>query len=67
MPNEFLDLQKHTLNLHRGDMEKLRQLFPKSEPTVIIRELVRSCIVHAEGEPAELPPMDVKLNLGGQK
>ena len=34
------DLQKHTMNLRRGDMEAISHLFPGKPPNIIIRRLV---------------------------
>jgi hypothetical protein len=42
---EHLDLQKHTLNLYKGDLDELRTLFPNAEPTVIVRDLVHAAVV----------------------
>lgn len=34
------DLQKHTLNLRRGDMDKLALLFPGRNPSVVLRQII---------------------------
>lgn len=34
------NLQKHTLNLRAGDMDTLAQLFPRQNPSVLVRSLV---------------------------
>lgn len=47
MPKEALDLQKHTMNFYRGDMEELRTLFPTVEPTVLVRETIHDLIQRA--------------------
>jgi len=39
-----MELSKHTLNLRKGDMETLRQYFPKTGGSVVIRELVASFV-----------------------
>lgn len=58
------ELQKHTLNLRRGDMDALAVLFPRSSPSVMIRRLVsryidRVSAVKEEqvelGKPIDLP------------
>lgn len=55
-------LQKHTLNLYAGDMEKLRELFPGQEPTVLVRRIIRSTIENIENS-AEPPQLDLKVTL----
>lgn len=54
-------LQKHTLNLFEGDMDRLAELVPSVEPSVLIRSLVRDTITRLEGT---VP--DVKVELGGE-
>lgn len=34
------DLQKHTLNLRKGDVDAIRALFPRKDATVVIRRIV---------------------------
>lgn len=34
------DLQKHTLNLRKGDVEAIRALFPRKDATVVIRRII---------------------------
>lgn len=60
---EKLDLQKHTLNLYRGDFEELRMLFPKVETSTLIRELVRDCIVRTKANDPEITPPNVELKI----
>lgn len=49
MPKRSLDaLQKHTLNLYEGDFDKITALFPDMQPSVVVRELVRSTIERHE-------------------
>lgn len=46
---EGRDLKKHTLHLFDGDFDRLRDLFPKSEPSRVVRHLVRDLIKRTEG------------------
>lgn len=50
------DLQKHTLNLHRGDYQRIQELFPDIGAAVIIRRIVRKFLkqVETEGESVEV-------------
>jgi hypothetical protein len=34
------ELQKHTLNLRKGDMEALDELFPKYPSSVMVRRII---------------------------
>ena len=34
------ELKKHTLNLREGDMEALAELFPRFNPSVMVRKIV---------------------------
>lgn len=44
------DLQKHTLHLYAGEFDRLRDLFPRAEPSKVIRRLVHDLIKRTEGE-----------------
>lgn len=44
MPRPKSDLVTHHINLHRGDLDELRELFPGVEPSKVVRALVRDCI-----------------------
>ena len=60
------DLQKHTLNLRRGDMEKLRVLYPGQEPSVVLRRIVSGFIDKAlrrGAQAASMPQVDINLDL----
>lgn len=61
--SDHLDLQKHTLNLYRGDWDELRSLFPTVETSVLIRELVHSCIVNTKAGDPERGKIDVEVKL----
>lgn len=59
------DFQKHTLNLYRGDFDELRALFPDTEPSTLVRELVRNCIKQTKSQDpdalAQLKNLEFKL------
>ena len=59
------ELQKHTLNLYKGDFEELAAIYPNVEPSKLIRELVRACINNAKaGDPkADLTGLKLELPL----
>ncbi len=40
MPKKTEDLQKHTLNLRRGDYERLQGLYPEIGAGAVIRRIV---------------------------
>lgn len=56
------ELQKHTLNLYAGDLEKLRTLFPDQEPTVLVRELIHNTIKTIENS-AESPNLNIEVKI----
>lgn len=41
-------LQKHTLNLYEGDFEELAALYPSIKSSILVRELVRNCILQTK-------------------
>lgn len=54
-------LQKHTMNLRSGDMDKLRSLFPGMEPSVVARQIISRFIdktLAKSGKPSPLPSID---------
>lgn len=56
------ELQKHTLNLYRGDYEKVQSLYPDVGAGPIIRRVLRRFIEQVEmGEMAADPSVEVKL------
>jgi hypothetical protein len=55
------DLQKHTLNLHPGDYDKLAALFPDTGAGPIIRQLVHDFIARVEAEARATAEVEVKL------
>ncbi len=54
------DLQKHTLNLRAGDVDKLRDFFPEIPPTNLIRQIVSRYVDDLDSK-ANLPNVEVKL------
>jgi hypothetical protein len=57
------DLQKHTLNLYAGDMEALRVLFPRAEPTVIIRDVIHDLIVRGRANDPSVENLKVEIKV----
>lgn len=58
-----LPLQKHTLNLYRGELDDLAALFPDIPKSVVVRYLVHDTIErHAAAAPkAEVKNVEVQL------
>ena len=46
--NEEFPIHKHTLNLYKGDYEKLQSMFPDLGAGVVIRRVVRNYIESLE-------------------
>lgn len=44
MPKLSEDLQKHTFHLRRGDVEKLREIYPNVPSAIIIRRLISTTV-----------------------
>ena len=55
------DLQKHTLHLFKGDFDRLADLFPKANPSKVIRHLVRDLIKRTEGQVPDVT-VDVEVD-----
>lgn len=56
------ELQKHTLNLFRGDYERVQDLFPDIGAGPVIRRVLRSYLERIEmGEIAADPNVEIKL------
>jgi hypothetical protein len=53
------ELQKHTLNLFHGDFARLADLFPASDPSRIIRHMVRDLIKRTDGEGLDVEAIKV--------
>lgn len=54
------ELQKHTLNLRAGDMDRLRDFFPDIPPSNMIRTIVSRYVDDLEGQ-TKLPNVEVSL------
>lgn len=61
MPKD--ELQKHTLNLYRGDFEELCALFPSVKPSVLVREIVRDCIKKHKEREGDSPSIHAPVEL----
>ena len=44
------DLQKHTLNLRAGDMERIRDFFPEIPASNIVRQVISRYVDNIEGQ-----------------
>lgn len=55
-------LKKHTLNLREGDMEALALLFPRYQPSVMVRRIVSKFIDKANDVETNDPDLD-NINL----
>jgi len=54
MKKAEVDLQKHTLNLQRGDYARLQELYPDIGAATIIRRVVHAFIGQIEQQGAEI-------------
>jgi hypothetical protein len=54
-------LQKHTLNLREGDVDKLREYIPDIPPTTIIRAIVSRYVDNLDQNTGKLPDVSVDL------
>ena len=57
------ELQKHTLNLVRGDVERIRDLYPTADASVIIRNVVHDFVLKHEGEQMDHGFLKTKVEL----
>lgn len=56
------ELKKHTLNLREGDMEALAELFPRYNPSVMVRKIVSKFIDQTRQIPEEkITPKNIDL------
>lgn len=54
------DLQKHTLNLRKGDYEKIKDFFPDLHASQVIRMVISKYVDSLEGDST---PVNVKVQL----
>lgn len=59
MPDE--ELTKHTLNLFKGDYEKLAELYPDLGAAPVIRRIIRKYLESLETPTKSLPNAEVNL------
>lgn len=57
------DLTTHHINLFKGDLNRLRELFPGHDPSKIVRALVRDCITKLETKDPTYDRVKIKVNL----
>ena len=56
------ELKKHTLNLRDGDMEALAELFPRYNPSVMVRRIVSRFIDQTRQVPEnKIEPKNIDL------
>lgn len=55
------NLQKVTLNLVRGDFDKIKDLFPDNGAGEVIRQLVHDFISRVEAVEQSAPDVEVRL------
>lgn len=56
------ELHKHTLNLRKGDMEALGELFPKFHPSTMVRKIVSRFVDQTRNVPEnKVIPTDLEL------
>jgi hypothetical protein len=61
MPDET-DLQKHTLNLYRGDYDRLRAAYPDIGAATVIRRVVRKFVEKIEASESATD-VDLSINI----
>lgn len=57
------DLQKHTLNLYKGDLEEVAAMLPDLKKTVVVREIVRDFIRKHQAAAPKLEPLIEEIEL----
>lgn len=62
MANEERELQKHTLNLFKGDYEKLQSYYPDLGAAAVIRRIIDTYIKQLE-EPSDVSKLNIQLKL----
>lgn len=53
-------LQKHTLNLRAGDMERIRDFYPDIPASTIVRQVIARYVDSITGDES-IPEVDIKL------
>lgn len=56
------DLQKHTLNLRAGDLAAIKALFPRQDPSVMVRRIVSKFVDKmsaVQEEPVAAPDLEL--------
>jgi hypothetical protein len=61
MPKAEEELEKVTLNMYRGDMDRLREFYPDIGASAMVRRLVRRFIVQVEKEGG--PRIDTEVEI----
>lgn len=61
MPKISEDLQKHTFHLRRGDVEKLREIYPNVPSAIVIRRLISTTVDRFEKNQPVLELGDLEL------
>lgn len=65
MKKSDIPLAKQTLTLFKGDVERLRDLFPRQGASFMIRNLVRQFLRKVEEDASlKTPPLNVSINVG---
>lgn len=55
------ELTKHTLNLRRGDLDKLKEIFPAQQSTVMARKVISAFVDKHYGLRVEAPALDLNI------
>ena len=55
------ELQKHTLNLFKGDYARIQIYFPDLDAASVIRKIVRTFINSVEAGDAAMPKTEIDL------
>lgn len=63
MPRKNSDLQKHTLNLRRGDYDAIASYYPEVSTSIIIRRVISAFVdqIEAGGETSINAAVEIKL------
>lgn len=54
-------LTKHTLNLRKGDLDKLKEIFPAQQPTVMARKILSAFVDKHYSLRVEHPSLDLNI------